>query len=364
MLAPLTTIAALASLAVASNLLASAANAAPGVCACQHAKALKADLETARFLRDAFLRKGQELAGRLQRGEQTLRQSQDALQVFRRSEALKVQAPPGYHGPETAHYVPVGYDELEKYAEGPKLENFLKGLRNNRKRNVASCKRNPRSLEELRQVEAGSVCVGMARAARAHEDHHLGTCREHGFVTYWYERSGAEEAAEEAQAYAAQIKVLEMELAKLTCDYRIEYRYANGPISGYEQVLKCGGPRGNWLLETGVKNRAAGQESTLDVTVTFSLDEATLSGRYALAFRESQFSHILGCEVSACEGRGTGIVKLIEEQSEAKLIFSYDGPARATCLSKIPCSVSRSDVRELPQALATEYQLEEGSFCR
>lgn len=199
---------------------------------------------------------------------------------------------------------------------------------------------------------AASSCI--RASVLAHEAVHEKACR--GSLKWNETLIGY--AQEEIAAYEAEIDFLEYALARLPCDYRRSVEYS-GSTSAYERALKCRGLHGDWLMELGVEGGMAGSGTSLKVTVTFRLDEATLSGRYDLRSRYD--GSVVGCDAALC-GTGAGTAKILKEQGAIKLVFVPDGPNRTTicrntCRAPVP-------LVEFPQPLAPEYELEEGIFCR
>lgn len=90
-----------------------------------------------------------------------------------------------------------------------------------RKRIEEEWKRNGKDLctadnpaKMLSDLEAGSKCAGIARAAAIHENTHADTCRRMGFYAF-YERAAHELAADEARAYTAQAAALGSEIQRV-----------------------------------------------------------------------------------------------------------------------------------------------------
>jgi hypothetical protein len=70
------------------------------------------------------------------------------------------------------------------------------------------CQRSPGSQQELTQAMHNCKCSGMSQAIQVHEDYHQQQCVAAGGTLHYNEKSGAEEADEEVEAYGRQISAL------------------------------------------------------------------------------------------------------------------------------------------------------------
>jgi hypothetical protein len=201
-------------------------------CDCRHLEALQVDLRNAVYLQKAFLEKIPDLRAH---GHGS---SVSAYKDF--SERIgSLPAPPGYTGPERVDYTAYGDGftrEIEELTQGKKKAD--------KSRSDQLCQPSDQAAIDLKLAEDGSVCNGMARAIRAHEQHHHAFCRAIGFLDYYW-MHGADRAQEEVEAYGAQIAVLRAEIDQLkwNCDYRVEQS------AGWDaRGLKCDGPAGEWNI--------------------------------------------------------------------------------------------------------------------
>ena len=120
-----------------------------------------------------------------------MEQSRQDEKTFAASQT--VDAPAGYTGPLSCKYTSLS---------GTAGQTIPKGQ---------ECEPDNDALDCLQRAVDGSVCAGMAHAIVAHEQFHWNTCHRLSDPVYW-NRSGADIAAEEAQAYDAQAKILGEEL--------------------------------------------------------------------------------------------------------------------------------------------------------
>jgi hypothetical protein len=171
-------------------------------CDCRHLPALQKDLENAMELRSRFQREADALNAKYPPPLSTSGRMSSIAEEQRftlETAPQGIDAPPGYTGPSSVDYTPrnISLDNLSKYP--PK----------------AQCEPSPGSRAELRKAEDGSVCGAMADAIRAHEQYHQAQCVAAGGSAAYFDKSGAEKAAEEAAAYQAQINVLQAALDKV-----------------------------------------------------------------------------------------------------------------------------------------------------
>jgi hypothetical protein len=262
------------------------ASATPPLCECQHAKALQADLNNARLLEERFRNKIAELKP-LSRAE-----SRYELKKFAETEARNGLEP--VPGPDRVDYTTRGEAmtrietilQRRKDLERAKRNNDLPTVERLRQEDIALCERSDQGVLDLTRAEAASVCHGMARAIRTHEDFHLATCRDVGYDVYAFGKDGegvhgADRASEEASAYAATSAFLAEQLSKAPCDYKVDSQYSNGPVSVSWSGKKCEGASGEWTLLQ--KHRYVGPDGTVasEITRKFTLDARTLRGAFA-----------------------------------------------------------------------------------
>jgi hypothetical protein len=168
-------------------------------CACGNAdanlEALRKDRDNARHLRDDFRQESQRLGAKYGRrpNESAAQASRQEEQAFAKQLEGQVSPPPGYTGPPSSRYVSLGSTTGQNVPKGHE------------------CDPDNDSIDNLQRVLDGSVCAGMARAIKVHEQFHWDTCRRISDKVYW-RRTGAQIADEEAQAYDAQVKVLDKEI--------------------------------------------------------------------------------------------------------------------------------------------------------
>lgn len=169
-------------------------SAAPPPCDCTHLPALQAELRNAQRLQAAFRGKIAEL--RTMNGPTSLTE----LQRWAATDARRgLEEVPGYRGPSEVDYESWGQQNIT----------IARGNPNDR-----LCGMTPQSQQQLAAAEAGSACDGIGRALRAHEEHHMQSCRRIGFFPY-IAVHGADRAQEEVEAYGAQIAVLRAEIARV-----------------------------------------------------------------------------------------------------------------------------------------------------
>lgn len=163
-------------------------------CDCTHLAVLQAELRNALRLQGAF--RGQIAALRgMGAGA-----SQGALQGFAAGDARRgLEAVPGGQQGEV-DYVPYGQDVAV---------DRLGAFNNDR-----LCAMRPSSAAALETAVRAAACDGIGRALRAHEGVHVTMCRSTGYRAY-IAMHGADRAAEEAEAYGAQITALRAEIIRV-----------------------------------------------------------------------------------------------------------------------------------------------------
>ena len=203
---------AIIALPVASTfVLIPSSNAAQGQCDCSHLKALQAELRNAIRLQQAFQNKMAELRAM---GREA---SQAALAQFAKGEARQGLEPvPGYKGPSEFDYDSYGRSLWDRESTKHSNEEL--------------CAMSPYAMTQLIATTAAAACPGIGYAIRAHEEVHVNFCRRVGFKPY-EDMHGADRAQEEAEAYGAQIKVLQDTIAKLHCGYRATAQMADTKFS-------------------------------------------------------------------------------------------------------------------------------------
>lgn len=196
-------------------------------CECSHLKGLEADLSNAVYLQRAFrnqipgLRKLAKMSalGEYQRIAQNL--------------ARKVKRPPGYTGPDTVDFTPWG-------------DNVYSDENLGRYSNEKLCEPSQNTKQDLERAEEGAICAEDAAAIRAHEDVHQQMCRSKGYRAY-RDMHPADRAAEEGDAYEAQIKVLRavIETLSRSCPQEIGYnsgQSTDAVTASADRTLVAGGP--------------------------------------------------------------------------------------------------------------------------
>jgi hypothetical protein len=179
--------------------IASSIPAPPGEkeCDCSNLKALQVELRNAVKLQQAFRNEAAVLRGM---GSEA---SSQALQAFAQGAARQgLQTVPGYNGPSEVDYENKGSSLYDPTHPG---KTFTP---------QQLCDMTSGATQTLNRVIAASACGGIGDALRAHEAVHQKSCLAKGFVPY-FNMSGADRAAEEVEAYGAQIAVLRAELAKV-----------------------------------------------------------------------------------------------------------------------------------------------------
>ena len=174
-------------------------------CDCTHIAALQAELRNALRLQAAFRA---QMAPLQAMGTAT---SQSAFQQFAEGAARRGLEPvPGNSGgPDHVEYV--------GYGEGVAVENLDTPShpgQTRQERQDQLCAMRPSSAAALDAAVRGAACDGIGRAVRAHEERHVSMCRSIGYLPYTI-MHGADRAAEEAEAYGAQIAVLRSEIIRI-----------------------------------------------------------------------------------------------------------------------------------------------------
>ena len=178
----------------------------PPPCVCEHIATLQAELKNAKTLRDNFAKKIPDL----QKFDDVL-ESKGALKQFLDGPVRKgVVDVPGYNGPRQVDYVPYG-DGIDPSHLDKHSKEELCAMRNS-------------AVIELEAAMNASACAGIGNALRAHENVHKQLCLATGYSSY-IKMHGADRAREEAEAYDAQIKLLEQELANVVynCKFNIKF---------------------------------------------------------------------------------------------------------------------------------------------
>ena len=176
--------------------LASPAAPVQSECGCSNLKTLQIELRNALHLQQAFRNKIPELSAK---GKDS---SQSAFEAFAKGDARRgLESIPDYKGPLAVEYYPWG----RWHSEDPDLS---------KKKSAVLCQILESSAKELREAKEASACAGIAAALQAHEDWHINFCTTMGFKLY-EEMHGADRAKEEAEAYGAQVAVLQAEIAKV-----------------------------------------------------------------------------------------------------------------------------------------------------
>jgi hypothetical protein len=169
-------------------------------CGCSNLKTLQAEVRNAIRLQAAFRNKINELRA-MAKGASTI-----ALKQFAEGDARRGLEPiPGNKGPSEVDYIPWGRDLYDAAGTKYGAEKL--------------CNMSPSSIAVLELAIASAECPGIGEALRAHEKVHNNFCQRIGFFPY-EEMHAADRAQEEAEAYGAQIKVLQDIIAKLRCGYR------------------------------------------------------------------------------------------------------------------------------------------------
>src|SRR5262249_21693050 len=108
---------------------------------------------------------------------------------------------PGYSGPQAVMYSSIGSSI------------YVTALSANSPDNKGRwCDPDSSLLRDLEQAKEGSACDGVAAATEIHERYHWDFCHQIGYLAY-LDMHGADHAAEEAQAYGAQIAALKSAIA-------------------------------------------------------------------------------------------------------------------------------------------------------
>ncbi len=163
-------------------------------CDCTNLAVLQAELRNALRLQAAFRGQIATLRGM---GEGA---SQGALQSFAAGAARSgLEAVPGGQQGEV-DYVPFGQDVAVD-----RLGSFT---------NDRLCAMRPTSAAALDTAVRAAACDGIGRSLRAHEAVHVAMCRGIGYRAY-LGMHGADRAAEEAEAYGAQITALRAEIIRV-----------------------------------------------------------------------------------------------------------------------------------------------------
>lgn len=177
--------------------LSSPADSGQKECDCSNLKALQVELRNAIKLQQAFRAEAAKLKG------MSSEQSSQALQAFAQGAARQgLQTVPGYNGPSEVDYENKGSSLYDPTHPG---KTFTP---------QQLCDMTNGATQTLNRAIAASACAGIGDALRAHEAVHQKSCLAKGFVPY-FNMSGADRAAEEVQAYGAQIAALRAELAKV-----------------------------------------------------------------------------------------------------------------------------------------------------
>jgi hypothetical protein len=178
---------AIRSILVAACVLAPAV-AQAAECTCAHLPVLQAELRNAQRLQANFRNRIPALQAM---GEGA---SQAALQQFAAGDARSGLVPvPGYNGPNEFDYVPQGQN-----VDPSRFDAFTADQ---------LCRMTDSAAQRLEQAMRATACDGIAEALRAHENVHVNRCRSVGYRGY-LGMHGAARAAEEVEAYGAQIAAL------------------------------------------------------------------------------------------------------------------------------------------------------------
>jgi hypothetical protein len=210
------------------------------------------------------------------------------LESFQKNTVAHVQPPPGYTGPEKVGYRPYGHSVH--------VDNI------NRLSDAVLCRHDEEGATALKQAEEGSVCARMARAIRAHEEHHPALCRQMGYRAY-QTIHGADLAWDEVEAYGIQIAVLRAEIDQLkwNCDYRVTQQVQYGDVRG----LKCDGPAGEWNIHI---------ETPIDWG-TVTSDFAILIDRNSLRGSYNNITKLPMHDGSICINTSTGDAAFFDNES-------------------------------------------------
>jgi hypothetical protein len=170
----------------------------PPECDCSNLKTLQIELRNAIQLQENFRNKIADLRA------MNRPTSQNALQVFAKSDALRGHTPvPGYNGPDHVDYFPWGRDlhadaDLSQYT------------------NAQLCRMADSAAQVLEEAKQKSACAGIGAATQAHEDFHISFCQRLGYANY-EAMHGADRAQEEVEAYGVEIAMLRDILDHLGC---------------------------------------------------------------------------------------------------------------------------------------------------
>lgn len=156
-------------------------------------------------LRDGFQRESEALAGAFPKAATDQGQGDRAYAAYRRFVNLVPQyvpSAPGYNGPNVVHYSPYGYWVYQNGGSGGRLA--LETMPPQEQ-----CRRTNESETQLINAVKKSQCQAIAEAIVAHECYHFDRCVKVGSaVKYMEQTTAAASAAEEAQAYGAQLNSL------------------------------------------------------------------------------------------------------------------------------------------------------------
>ncbi len=171
-------------------------------CTCRHLDVLQAELRNALRLQAGF--RGQSTALRGLGREASV----DRLAQWSRSDARRGLEQVQTGGEADFEYVPYGQD-----VHTDNVDNLSPG-QTRQQRQDQLCAMRPSSARALDAAVRGAACDGIGQALRAHEGVHVAMCRSVGFLAY-NQMHGADRAAEEAEAYGAQIAVLRAEILRI-----------------------------------------------------------------------------------------------------------------------------------------------------
>jgi hypothetical protein len=173
-------------------------------CKCEHILCLAHDAVNATTLRDRFAREAENL-GKLYPNAATDGQqanaSKDAYGQFVSTVGSDLPPAPGYTGPTVIPYESVGGYAYVRGSTGAVASLQKMPVKD-------QCARTAASKAKLCEAVQKSVCRGMAEAIVAHENYHVEQCVALGGAVNYLNRTQAQIATEEAQAYQRQDDVL------------------------------------------------------------------------------------------------------------------------------------------------------------
>jgi hypothetical protein len=175
-------------------------------CDCHHLEALQLELRNAIKLQQAFTAKIAELRAMSNKESAAI-----VFANFAQSVSTTVTKPASDTGPKSIDYTSVG--------EGisPDDRGDVKALGGQ-----DLCAKSDGANLDLRNLDSGAACAGIAQAVRAHEDYHQKDCTRLTYIVY-REKHPADRAAEEAAAYGVQIAYLRAEIARVLQKSKVRF---------------------------------------------------------------------------------------------------------------------------------------------